>query len=205
MSYPNTRSWAKQQRDQNESPHNQGSSSSVTGKATTGGSANLTPSWSSKDQGMDGQETKSNIVSRTTLKPRPAPLTMSSGPPTSRPTNGDLLGRLTMTKAPWETRNVSTSPSPVSSIPSSRSINGMMMNRQMQHDGKDPYNFYEDNDSEKEIDYPSTPSYSDSSSNSRPSSSSSWSTQSNRSERGRTPTYDESGCRLGNFFTTQRR
>ncbi|RTE81714.1 hypothetical protein BHE90_003740 [Fusarium euwallaceae] len=61
MSYPNTRLWAKQQRDQNESPHNQGSSSSVTGKATTGGSANLTPSWSSRDQGRDGQETKGNI------------------------------------------------------------------------------------------------------------------------------------------------
>lgn len=201
MSYRVTRSSAKKENSQNNSPHGQTSSGSGNGQAASGGSGNLTPRRSPRFQGRGSQEGRNGInVSQRPFEPRLADSTSSSVTRTPLTGSSDLLRRMAMTRASCETGSVSPTPSPVNSIPLSPVITSMTSSTcEMQHDGKDENNFYEDDDSDRTIDYPSTPSENSSDS------SSVWSNQSDRSSRSGTPAYDQNGCRSGGFFTSPRR
>ncbi|KAH7237321.1 hypothetical protein B0J15DRAFT_554198 [Fusarium solani] len=201
MSYRGNRSSAKKENSQNNSPHGQLSSSSGIGQAASGEPTILTPCWPPRDQGRNNEEERKGIsVSRTTLEPHPAPSTMKSIPPTPLITSRDICRRYVTTKASRATKSIHQTPSPITSIPPSPVIASMTaFIREMQHDGKDTYNFYEDADTEGTVDYPTTPPESNSGS------SSVWSSQSSRRSRGDTPAYDQDGWRMGGFLTSPRR
>ncbi|EEU37258.1 uncharacterized protein NECHADRAFT_78354 [Fusarium vanettenii 77-13-4] len=182
MSHRVTRSSAKED-CQNKSLHGQAPSSSGIGQATFGGSTDLTPPWSPRDQGRDNQEDrKGTSVSQTPPKPHPADAKRSSAPRAPSISSNDLTRRLTMARAPWATGSVSPTPSPDDDIPPTPEIPAMTaFTREMQHYGKDANNFYDDADTDRTADYPTTPSESSSGF------SSVCSSQSSRRSRGDTP------------------
>ena len=186
MSQRVTRSSAKKDA-QNKSLH---------GQATSGGSTDLTPPWSPRDQDRDNQEDrKGTSVSQTPLEPLPPDAKRSSAPRAPSISSNDLTRRLAMARAPWTTTSVSPTPLSDDDIPPTPEIPPVAaFTREMQHYGKDANNFYEDADTDRTADYASTPSESDVSS-----------VCSSRRSRSETPAYDQDGWRLGGFLTSPRR
>lgn len=178
MSHRGDRSSAKNQDVQNNSHQTQASSSAGTEHVKPRGSVNRTQNKSLKDKGRDGQQKKEQ--------------SLPSTPSTTRSIRSTF----------WTTSSPSSTPSPAGSRSTGSWLFSSMTtaldttNSPTQQVEKDPYNFYDDDDSEKEIDYPSSCA-SDSARSRR--SNTDRSEQCDGEQRDE-PAYDYRGWRSGSFF-----